>query len=1355
MKRKLLAILLIASLALSPLAGALASSPAEVSLTPGADGAIHIRSTEELAELSRRCVLDTWSQGVTVLLEKDLSLSSSDFTPIPVFRGTFDGQDHTISGLRITGSGSMRGLFRVIETDGLVQNLNVSGTLNPSGLRDEIGGIAGRNSGQIQSCAFSGTIKGASEVGGIAGVNTTSGQIINCSMTGTLTGEHSTGGIVGENQGSVLQCTNEASVNTTEVKSEVGLGDLNLEQINTTENVPACTDVGGIAGLSTGILQSCVNHGDVGYAHTGYNIGGIAGRQSGSLDGCENDGTILGRKDVGGIAGQLEPQVTLQYSESDLDALWNQLDTLQGLLDRTLNSASGNSRTLTGHVSTLTDDISGTRDALSSLADGLTDWTDSATGQLEDVSARISWTLDQVGPILEQVEGAGSTLEDAVSRLDASLEEAKNTGELAGDAADLLTGAVKDLRSALERSREAIGTITDGLEDLRSGLGGASILQTTLDKVGGGFSDLGSSVSDLADAVARLKTGLAALPAVVQNTEAGKKLLASLDNLHGALVDMAAAQEKIHGALSAIATAKETQDGFRQLAAAVQDLANAAAALQNAHTDFDAALAALEGRQPSEALTHARAGMTDLRTAVDTLAQASKELNDVMGNLQSDTIQTNLKTLREGLDSLSAAMGRSREALAGARTALEELEQSPEWQAAVKDVQNQLDAISPALDSAGQAVESAGRALEQLADAMSPEEIEDGMDALHAALDTLNGAVSTLKDAMTKTESAMDALDPVGDSADAVLDGFSQSAETLNDAMNTLRQAVDSARKVVEQLADEPAIVVDAISDALADSRSALDASFRQLMDHMDDLNSAVSSTSDSIVSDLSAVNDQMALIVNTLRGVSEDTESPLDEDRYQDISDLDTGDRNGHITSSLNSGDVEGDVNAAGIVGSMAMEYDFDPEDDLVRSGSTSLNFRWQTLAVTAFCRNAGPVTVRNDGGGGITGRMDLGSVASCENYGPIASDSGDYVGGIAGSSTGVIRGSWARCTLSGGNYIGGIAGKGGTITDCHTLVEVEQGEACVGSIAGALEDKGVCENNTYIHDTLGGVDGISYGGQCDPIDFDTLAAGPDVPETWLQFQLTFVADGVTVAEIPFQYGDSLDALPEIPPKEGCTASWPDFDLDHLTFSRTLEAIYSFERSALSDDGNPPQVLVEGSFSDRAVLDTEISEQTWTDSQGGHHSGTQCAVTLADSSMPLPETVTVHWRLPEEGDIDGVWMLRDGTWQRVEFTRDGSYALFPADGSEFTFSVEPAGVSPLVWILAGAILLVVLLLLGLLARRLKNRRDKGGRRHHRRRKNRRAQPVDPSSTPAPAGDTPPDSASGAPAGGTSGDSRP
>ena len=80
-------------------------------------------------------------------------------------------------------------------------------------------------------------------------------------------------------------------------------------------------DTGGIAGFSNGNILNCTNEGAVGYPHVGYNVGGIVGRTSGYLSGCTNKGKINGRKDVGGIAGKLAPDIQLIFSTDTLDKL--------------------------------------------------------------------------------------------------------------------------------------------------------------------------------------------------------------------------------------------------------------------------------------------------------------------------------------------------------------------------------------------------------------------------------------------------------------------------------------------------------------------------------------------------------------------------------------------------------------------------------------------------------------------------------------------------------------------------------------------------------------------------------------------------------------------------------------------------------------------------------------------------------------------------------------------------------------------------------------------------------------------------------------------------------------------------
>ena len=100
---RIFALLLAAVLCVGPAAPAAAARAAE--------NEIEIRSAQDLAQLAEQCALDTWSEGKIVRLRCDLDLSGMEFEPIPIFSGTFEGQGHTISGLRIGAEDSITGLF--------------------------------------------------------------------------------------------------------------------------------------------------------------------------------------------------------------------------------------------------------------------------------------------------------------------------------------------------------------------------------------------------------------------------------------------------------------------------------------------------------------------------------------------------------------------------------------------------------------------------------------------------------------------------------------------------------------------------------------------------------------------------------------------------------------------------------------------------------------------------------------------------------------------------------------------------------------------------------------------------------------------------------------------------------------------------------------------------------------------------------------------------------------------------------------------------------------------------------------------------------------------------------------------
>ena len=429
-----------------------------------AENTITIKTAEDLVELSRNCTLDTWSQGKTVILENDVDLRGVDFTPIPIFSGTFQGSGHTISGLTLTGGGNVRGLFRYIQSGATVQNLTVTGTIHPSGRQDSLGLLAGSNAGRLLNCAASGTVMGDNRVGGLLGVNEAGGELVGCSFSGSVTGKHFAGGVVGENYGTLTRCSNSGSINTKDLEDDPKTDYTNLAQINSMENVSAYTDIGGVAGYSKGTVQSCENSGAVGYDQIGYNIGGIAGRSAGWLDGCVNTGSVSGRKDVGGIVGQLEPEVLQTFSEDFLDKLLAQLDTLQNLMDRTANHADSISDSVHAQMDDLSNKVRDTKDIAKELTDAMTDWANGGIDQINELSARISWTLDRLDEIMDDAVDLTDELDRLIDKLDKVWEELSDASGAGANAAGSLKTAMNLLAEANKSLQEAMNAAAEALE---------------------------------------------------------------------------------------------------------------------------------------------------------------------------------------------------------------------------------------------------------------------------------------------------------------------------------------------------------------------------------------------------------------------------------------------------------------------------------------------------------------------------------------------------------------------------------------------------------------------------------------------------------------------------------------------------------------------------------------------------------------------------------------------------------------------------------------------------------------------------------------------------------------------------
>ncbi len=289
---------------------------------------IYLSTAEEVLELAKNCIDDDWSLDKTVVLKNDIDMTGIEFSGIPTFGGTFQGQGHTISGLSMRQDGSVVGFFRYTQMTAVIDRLNVEATIQPGGTAKVAGGIVGSNAGTIKNCTFNGTVSGKEQIGGIAGVNKAASVIENCSVSGLVYGNHYIGGIVGVNKGVVRQCTNEARVNTEVEHNSIAMSLDMASGLSNKESIDSATNIGGITGTNSGVIRECYNKENVGYKKMGYNVGGIAGSQNGYVVDCINYAKIEGSEGVGGIVGQFKPNIVLEFGDDPIKTMTGQMNSM-------------------------------------------------------------------------------------------------------------------------------------------------------------------------------------------------------------------------------------------------------------------------------------------------------------------------------------------------------------------------------------------------------------------------------------------------------------------------------------------------------------------------------------------------------------------------------------------------------------------------------------------------------------------------------------------------------------------------------------------------------------------------------------------------------------------------------------------------------------------------------------------------------------------------------------------------------------------------------------------------------------------------------------------------------------------
>lgn len=802
---------------------------------------ITISNLKNLEKLAENCRLDSYSRDLIVSLQTDLDLEGREFAGIPIFCGRFEGNGHTIRGLNLTAEGSQQGFFRYLTDTAMVADLHLEGIVQPAGSGSEVGGFAGKNSGLIRNCSFSGTVSGKAFIGGIAGHNTVSGTLENCRVSGSIYGGHFIGGIAGKNVGVLRDCENSAWINETPQQNTVALADITLQSALQSEAANTVTDVGGIAGISSGVIRGCINYARIGYPSMGYNIGGIAGTQSGTILACENYGQVYGRKETGGIVGQMEPSSVMEFEEDVVQILSRQLEGMSKIVTQ-------------------------------------------ATSNLQ---------------------GAGDNIVGQIGKMYFYVDEAQN--------------AIEELIPTEENP---------GLPD----------------------------------------------------------------------------EDALHAA-------------------------------------------------------------------------------------------------RNSIGSSLVGMART-------------------------------------------------------------------IDGMNATAYTALGAVST-------------------------------NLHEMNHQINAMRSTVSN------------------VSETLGGS-----------------------------VKDLS----------------DEDTE----------------GDFAGKVTECRNYADVQADLNAGGIAGAIALENDLDIQEDWVTTGENSLNFESEIRAVILDCENTAAVSAGKQNAGGIVGYQSLGLVKNCRNFGVLDAGAADYVGGIAGRSTGFIRSSHANGEISGNEYVGGIAGAAAIATDCYSLVHLVGGVEKLGAILGDTEENRTEEENPIsgnyylaVQKDPGAIDGISYDGQAQCMGEEGFFLLEGLPERFRQVVVTFLYANGAKREFAVDVGSAfpMEWVPPIPPREGRQSYWKgleEAELSGIFFDMTFHQEYTSQTTVLESKlvrEEIPLLFVQGVFAADAELTVEASELLPELEKKGKH-----LETWAFRTTQPEQQSQIRLQIPSGADSEKLIVsIRDasGAWREEAYHVFGRYAvasLLPGD---------------------------------------------------------------------------------------------
>ena len=452
----------------------------------GASGVYQIGTAEELAWLAVEINSSpNNSQNYSAVLTADIDLGYRPWTPIGCYvdwrdnhpyRGVFDGQGHTVSGLYVTAlSNGYAGLFGYTSGNTTIKNLTVEGEIrleDVSTTAKHIGGIVGEANAKLESCVSRVRISAAGfgtrdtcAVGGIAGK--LSDAMTDCRFEGSIDitckrgGAYISGGVGGlagnAAGGTLTRCVNTGAVTVDKGTGVGGIAGITSREVTFTQ----CANTGHISNDTTAVIG--------GADKPKGGTGGILGLTDTTyhkvvIDGCYNTGTVSGSYIVGGILGgegsSGNENLTVQncYNAGTLDAGTRTVRIgalagypIKGRYCEGLYVRSGSARAANGWISDQGDSIAVVEELTAAGMAEIKELVDSIA-ELNDGYPLFSWQLTEMASRQAVTAYLRSYYENNVKSsataeqqktLEASLAKACEAIEGAADAQDITDAYAK------------------------------------------------------------------------------------------------------------------------------------------------------------------------------------------------------------------------------------------------------------------------------------------------------------------------------------------------------------------------------------------------------------------------------------------------------------------------------------------------------------------------------------------------------------------------------------------------------------------------------------------------------------------------------------------------------------------------------------------------------------------------------------------------------------------------------------------------------------------------------------------------------------------------------------------------